>query len=151
MPAANIEARQISPSEVKRLTKTMDQQRNERSAYNWFAASLLPALENAPSRFAQGQASVDLARVACALERHRLAHGQYPETLDSLTPQFISKLPHDVINGQPFKYRRTEDGSFVLYSVGWNDKDDGGAVIPNKNKRGINWKEGDWVWQYPAR
>lgn len=45
---------------------------------------------------------------------------------DALAPQFIIKLPHDVINGQPLKYRRTDDGSFILYSMGWNEKDDGG-------------------------
>ena len=78
------------------------------------------------------QASIDLARVACALERYRLAHGEYPETLDALTPQFIEKLPHDIINGQPLHYRRTDDGKFVLYSVGWNEKDDGGTIVSRK-------------------
>ena len=71
---------------------------------------------------------MDLARVAIALERYRLAHGEYPESLDALAPQFIAKLPHDIINGQPLHYRRTADGQFVLYSVGWNETDDGGEV-----------------------
>ena len=52
---------------------------------------LLPALGNAVRKFAYGQASVDLARVAIALERYRLAHGEYPESLDALAPQFIDK------------------------------------------------------------
>jgi hypothetical protein len=71
---------------------------------------------------------VNLARTACALERYRLAHGKYPQTLDSLAPQFIAKLPHDPIGGQPLHYRTTDDGQFILYSVGWNEKDDGGIV-----------------------
>ena len=41
---------------------------------------------------------------------------------------FIDKLPHDIINGDPLKYHRTDDGQFVLYSVGWNETDDGGIV-----------------------
>ena len=49
---------------------------------------------------------MDLARVAIALERYRLAHGAYPESLDVLAPQFIAQLPHDIINGQPLHYRR---------------------------------------------
>ena len=112
-----------------------------------------------PCKFAYGQTQVDLARVACGLERYRLAHGQYPEALDALAPQFITKLPHDIINGQPLKYRRTDDGSFVLYSVGWNETDDGGFV-PLKNDgttvngreegKPVNLTEGDWVWRYPA-
>ena len=90
---------------------------------------------------------VDRARTACALERFRIAHGKYPETLDALTPQFIEKLPHDVINGQPYKYRRTDDGQFILYSVGWNEKDDGG--VPGRNLFDLT--QGDWVWDYPAK
>ena len=80
--------------------------------------------------------SVDLARVAIALERYRLAHGEYPESLDALSPQFIDKLPHDIINGQPLHYRRTSDGQFVLYSVGWNETDDGGEVGLRKDGNG---------------
>ena len=69
-----------------------------------------------------------MARVAIALERYRLAHGEYPESLDALAPQLLKQLPHDIINGQPLHYRRTADGQFVLYSVGWNETDDGGVV-----------------------
>ena len=99
---------------------------------------------------ALAQSSVDLARVACALERYRLANGQFPDTLDALAPKFIAKLPHDVINGQPLKYRRTDDGQFVLYSVGWNETDDGGTVGLTKNGD-LDPNKGDWVWRYPAR
>ena len=87
--------------------------------------------------FAYAQASVDLARMAIALERYRLAHGEYPESLDALAPQFMEKVPHDVIGGRPLHYRRTDDGQFVLYSVGWNETDDGGVVVLTKGgKRG---------------
>lgn len=151
LPGVDCDARRVSPSNVRRLTVALDDRLKHRSPYNWFGNLLMPALSGASARFAQGQASADLARVACALERHRLAHGQYPESLDALVPAFIAKLPHDVIDGQPLRYRRTAEGSFVLYSIGWNEKDDGGTVVPNKDKRGFNWKEGDWVWQYPAK
>jgi len=30
--------------------------------------------------------------------------------------------------GQPLHYRRANAGQFVLYSVGWNERDDGGVV-----------------------
>ena len=99
-------------------------------------------------KFALIQEQVDLARVACALERYRLAHGEYPETLDALSPQFIEKLPHDIINGQPLHYRRTDNGKFVLYSVGWNEKDDGGVVVIRKGGSSVDPEQGDWVWKY---
>src|SRR5208283_2844567 len=100
-------------------------------------------------KFALIQSQVDLARTACALERFRLAHGNYPETLDALPPQFITALPHDLINGQPLHYRRTDDGRFVLYSVGWDEKDDGGQTAFTKSGS-VDRNNGDWVWRYPA-
>jgi hypothetical protein len=83
---------------------------------------------------------VNQARLACSLERYRLAQRQYPETLDALLPQFIEQLPHDLIGGQPLIYRRTSAGGYLLYSVGWNEKDDGGLS-------GNSVEEGDWVWE----
>ena len=118
--------------------------------YYAFSRLLLPALGGFAEKCARAQCSLDLARVACALERYRLANAQFPETLDALAPRFIAKLPHDVINGQSLKYRRTDDGQFVLYSVGSNETDDGGTVGLTKNGYPDE-KKGDWVWHYPAR
>jgi hypothetical protein len=129
-------------------------------ARNW-TDGMIKAAEKA----ALAQSGVDLAAVACALERYRLAQGQYPEALNALVPRFATALPHDIINGQPLKYRRTDNGRFILYSVGWNEKDDGGVVAfkndpalaarfrgPRANNapppRQDN-EQGDWVWQYP--
>jgi hypothetical protein len=99
------------------------------------------------AKAATSQTCANQAALACALERYRLANGHFPDTLDALTPRFIARLPNDVIGGQPYKYRRTGDGQFVLYSVGWNEKDDGG--VPGK--RLFDETQGDWVWSYPAR
>ena len=124
-------------------------------AHRVFSTVLLPSLPNIHIKAAEGQAWVDVAVVACALERYRLATNQYPEMLDALAPRFIEKLPHDVISGQPLKYRREEGGRFVLYSVGWNAKDDGGAYPPKRIERSErpfgkpNPDDGDWVWRYP--
>jgi hypothetical protein len=110
---------------------------------------LLPSLAMSAKRFAYGQTAADLARIACALERYRLANGQFPETLEALAPKFVEKLPHDLITGQPLKYRRTDDGKFVLYAVGWNEADDGGKVELTKSGN-ADITKGDWVWHYPA-
>jgi tetratricopeptide (TPR) repeat protein len=129
--------------------------------WNVFARMILPAFGTAAKRSCRQQTSMNLARVACALERYRLAHGVYPETLDVLAPQFIDQLPHDIINGQPLHYHRTDDlpsqgfgaasGQFVLYSVGWNEKDDGGTVSLYPSGKMARLDDGDWVWRYPAK
>ena len=102
------------------------------------------------------QTAVDEARVACALERYRLANGHFPEILNALVPQYLKELPQDIMDGQPLRYRRTEDGQFVLYSVGSDGVDNGGQLVARRrNWRGEPepmWRSGpgDWVWRYPA-
>jgi hypothetical protein len=111
------------------------------------ALVMLPGLRNIHAKAAIAQTAADQAALACALERYRLANGQFPETLAALSPQFMAHAPNDVITGQPYKYRRTEDGQFTLYSVGWDEKDDGG--VPGKTL--FDQTQGDWVWSYPAK
>ena len=107
--------------------------------------------EGLPCRSALAQTSVDLARVACALERYRLAQGAYPNTLEALSPRFMEKVPHDILNGEPLRYRLETNGHYILYSVGWNQTDDQGkTVITNQDRQlCIDPFQGDWVWEYP--
>ncbi len=89
-------------------------------------------------------------RIACALERYRLAQGKYPATLDALAPQFIDAVPRDVMNGEAYHCRLNADGTFLLYSVGWNQSDDGGRVVFKKDAPNtFDDEQGDWVWPSP--
>ena len=112
--------------------------------WNIFADSLT-ALSLSGEKMAYAQNSVNMARIACGLERYRLAHGQYPEDLDALAPNFISQIPHDIVGGKPLHYRRTNDGKFLLYSVGWNETDDSGQ-IGLRDSGSVDISKGDWVW-----
>ena len=91
-------------------------------------------------------------RVACALERHRLKHGKYPDTTAALVPEFIDKVPHDVMTGTPLKFRLTPDGRFTLYSIGFDERDDGGTVVlrssGGSSPPSLDYERGDWVWSY---
>jgi hypothetical protein len=110
--------------------------------YTFLAAIAVPNTAKALQTLAYDQTLANEAQIVCALERYHLARGEYPGALDALAPQYIEKLPHDIINGQPLHYRRTSDGQFVLYSVGWNETDDGG--LPGTL---ADVKNGDWVWK----
>lgn len=121
-----------------------------RSPYTIVATIVVPNFLKAAQTAARNQTKVNQALIACGLERFRCARGEYPELLESLVPQFAEKLPHDVIGGQPLKYRRTNDGQFVLYSVGWNESDDGGEIALTKSGN-ADWNAGDWVWRYPEK
>ena len=139
------------PSAVQGVDMAMNAEIKHWNPCRVLERMLLPALGGMARKCASAQISVDLARVAIALERHRLAHGGFPESLDALAPQFSAQVPHDVIGGQPLKYRRTSDGQFVLYSVGWNEKDDGGITGHRNGSTAPDFESGDWVWRYPAK
>jgi len=111
--------------------------------HHFLATLLLPQLETVPRKAAIAQATSDQAALACALERYRLANGQFPETLESLAPKYLSRLPNDPITGESYKYHRSDAGGFILYSVGWDERDDGGV----RGKTRYDDKNGDWVWE----
>jgi hypothetical protein len=115
------------------------------------AQLLLPALNAFMFKITRAQTGANLAVIACALERYRIKHGNYPENLSALTPEYLNSIPNDLIMDKPLKYHLTANGAFVLYSVGWNNKDDGGVPAKKNNPRAYNdMNEGDWVWEYPS-
>ena len=146
----------ILPGTVKQQMSEVEAAMKHWSPWNRWAAIAIPNSLKAIQNTAYNQTLVNEAQIVCALERYHLAHGEYPATLDALLPQFIEKLPHDIIGGLPLHYQRTEDpsaqgtdvagGKFLLYSVGWNEKDDGGTVALTK-KGAEDREHGDWVWR----
>ncbi len=69
-----------------------------------------------------------------AAERYRLAQGRVPKTLDELVPTYLDVVPIDPFDGQPLRYRLLEKG-YVVYSIGNDEIDDGGAERDKKNRR----------------
>ncbi len=74
----------------------------------------------------RSQAQFRCAAVALAVERYRRKHGRWPEALSDLAPAFLKAVPTDPFDGQPLRYRKDKEG-VVVYSVGQDRKDDGGA------------------------
>ena len=87
------------------------------------------------------QGTINNARVAIALERYRLRHGEYPEEIDALQPEFLREAPADIVTGDSLRYLLRADGRPCIYSVGINRIDDGGQPREDRSL-------GDWVWQY---
>ena len=142
----------VAPRKFEEANREINSFLGHQSPYKLVAAITIPNFTKAEQATAHNQTLVNEAQIVCALERYRLAHGEFPGTLDALVPQFIEKLPHDLIGGQPLIYRRTNDGKFLLYSIGWNETDDGGQDVSSKTPNGgIDFTKGDWVWQYPVK
>jgi hypothetical protein len=63
-----------------------------------------------------------------ALAAFHADHGNYPDKLDSLVPDYLKTIPKDIFTeNSPLIYRR-EGAGYRLYSVGQNGKDDGGVT-----------------------
>jgi hypothetical protein len=148
-PAVDLEQRLVSPEATLAAAMTSEAIRSR--GPSWFPNRflndiLLPTIQGVTENVARSQFNLDAARIACALERYRRAHGLFPDSLDALTPTFLSRLPHDVVTGQPLRYRLTSDGQYVLSSVGWNQTDNGGTV--GRTPRGhMDRRQGVWVWR----
>jgi hypothetical protein len=100
------------------------------------------SLDGAIEKTVECQTQVDQTLIACALERYRLARGSYPASLDALVPDYLAKLPNSPITGKPMNYSLKPDGTFLLWSPGWNLTSLGG-----KPSQYIG--EGDIVWGEP--
>src|SRR5262249_53722236 len=137
----NLSQRIVLPKKAAEFRKAEGGLGRYYSPYTLFAAIAEPNFSRAVGSLAFSQTRVDEAQIVCALERHHLARGSYPEKLTELVPQYIARLPHDIIGGQPLTYIRTTDGRFILYSVGWNEKDEGGSF------NSADYEIGDWTWQ----
>ena len=109
-------------------------------------------------RAAEAEAERRILITAIALERYRGKNGFYPKTLADLSPEFLKTVPVDFMDGQSLRYRFTDDGHFLLYSVGLDCMDDGGKVLEREDRMselrqfratGVAPKE-DIVWPLPV-
>jgi hypothetical protein len=148
--AIDIEHERVSPAVLRNGRTRLEKFISRRSPFGILTALAVPNFEKAVQNMARNQTDVDEALIVCALERYRIANNSYPESLEALSPEFLEKVPHDIITGEPLKYHR-DGGSFVLYSIGWNEKDDGGMTPPTVSTDKPDANEGDWVWQFAAK
>lgn len=100
---------------------------------------------DAAQLFPAAQTAADLAALACALERWRLDHGEYPLSLVELEPRYVERLPHDVVTGAALRYRR-EAAGYILHAVGTDGVDGGGAPLAPGNGPFPDLGRGDWTW-----
>lgn len=98
------------------------------------------------TRMAYVSCLMDQTRIACAIERYRLRHGEPPRELESLTPNFINLLPDDPMSGELYIYQVDGDNAWTLYGVGWNQRDDGGRRSNSGSRQNHN--SDDWLWHH---
>ncbi len=114
--------------------------------YNTFSMSkhilsliFLPSITRSIEQQSNYNACLDILKLSLALKIYKEKYGNYPETLSSLVPDIIPEIPIDPFTGNDYIYRK-EGRGFIVYSVGPNEKDDGGISDTKQNSDDISFK-----------
>jgi hypothetical protein len=94
-----------------------------------FSGLLLPGALKSTPRFTALEARVQALKIACAVERYRIRDARLPDSLGALVPDYLSQVPLDPFDAQPFRYRPS-GARYVVYSVGPDLTDNHGISAP---------------------
>lgn len=114
----------------------------------WYAVAAklaIPDMEATFMKTATFDALVRTARAGLACRIYKGRTGQYPESLEALVPDLLNEVPVDPFTGKPLVYRRDGEG-FIVYSLGSNEKDDGGRSTYMITQLVME-KDDDWSWK----
>jgi len=128
---------------------------SQEADFHWMFSQTVKMSEWMLKRVMAAETAREVVVTAIALKRYQLRHGNYPPGLNSLVPEFVPTIPRDPVDGQPLRYRLNTDGTFTLYSIGEDSKDDGGNPSLEKGSESSypGWQNPhalDWVWPQPA-
>lgn len=126
--------------------------RSLRCARFYFSNMLAgPGLEQGFLKILYFETQREMTCAAIAIQRYQIRAGKLPADLAALVPAYLPQLPHDWMNGEPLRYRLNADGTFTLYSVGEDGRDDGGDASFRPDRWGKHlWYCRDVVWPSPA-
>ncbi|MEK7866773.1 MAG: hypothetical protein AAB434_08820 [Planctomycetota bacterium] len=128
---------QARPAEIR-----LDTELQAIPGWYFLSRNTMPSLSVARRAWTKHVAKRDGARLAVALARYRLAHGAYPEKLDSLVPEFLAELPLDPFTGNPFAFR-VDGESARVYSLGPLGFDNGGGTTAQDDEGTVLFPLGD--------
>lgn len=105
---------------------------------NFLLGLLAPALEPLLNAQDRANATLQLTKLAVALEVYSAEYGAYPDELAQLVPAVLEEIPRDLYSEEPFRYEKKPEG-YLLYSVYENGVDDRGTDRSGQIVRG------EWV------
>jgi hypothetical protein len=103
------------------------------SRFRPFSSIIAPALLSSVQSYHEMRATILAARSAIAVQIWRLNGGVLPETREDFPDSVTQAWSIDPFSGQPLIYKRLDEG-FIIYSVGGDMNDDGGAT-PEPSRR----------------
>lgn len=96
---------------------------------------ILSSLDASMDAAAHGDAHRRIAELVLAMCRYHAKNGKYPEKLDELVPGFVAFVPLDPFDGKSMRWKRAND-KLVIYSIGPDGIDDGGAHFDPQTQKG---------------
>ena len=89
----DVENHRVSMRDTPTAEEEIEKLTNAPFAFRYaFTAMLIPAYDKIILNMTSAQAGLDQAKIVAALERYRLAKGNYPPTLAELVPAYLAKL-----------------------------------------------------------
>jgi len=124
-----------SPNDASAMIRKVDE---TRSRLYVITSMLAPAIGRVNELYAELIAQMRITRAGLGLLQERKAQGVFPQTIEKLKIENID----DPFFAEPLHYKSQGSG-FILYSVGPDQKDNGGS--PKQKKQKDDW---DIVWSY---
>jgi hypothetical protein len=121
-----LDATKLPPERRIAASRSMQSEANSLPNYCLVCALICPAMTHYMESDLHNVAVLRAARTALAVERYRQTDGKLPDKLDDLCPDLLDAVPADPFDGAPLRYKKLEKG-YIVYSVGPDGKDDGGA------------------------
>ncbi|HEY4262079.1 MAG TPA: hypothetical protein VGM98_18055 [Schlesneria sp.] len=122
-PSISLPNGQLEPAKIDRAIKRPSLTR-----------MLLPSLAQIDSAFLARRGRQATLEALLAAQAYRRDHGEFPESLAQLVPNYLAAVPVDPCDpaGGPLHYTRDEPTKAIIWSMG-DDRADGGGVIDATN------------------
>jgi len=132
-----------------RQKEFLNERRFERVPWYYKPTGILfPQFQSYFLKQASLEALMLATRAGLACKIYRSKAGQYPENLETLVPDILPEVPLDPFTGKPLVFR-IKDGELLIYSLGSNQKDDGGRM--GLMTQLVQEKDDDWTWREKIR
>jgi hypothetical protein len=118
---------------------------------NYLARKSIPSIRTVARPHVRGHAMLRSAIAGIACERYRLAHQQWPASLDALVQaKLLDAVPEDPFDAKPLRFLRT-NGGVTVYSVGLDRIDDHGNIDRSANINTPGLDAGFRLWDVSER
>lgn len=103
------------------------------STFNRIASSLsretIPSVTAFGNGYLRSRAQIYAMVTLIAAERHRILHGAFPLSVEEIDSSLLPRQFVDPFSGKPLRIKPDSEGGLLVYSVGYDRTDDGGAKL----------------------